>query len=77
MMKFYYDRSKAKMLKERQKNRKTNNISVFNLPSENFIMMKLLFTLFIIKRFAQINIFKLSDDILHLVLLNKLLQGFV
>ena len=77
MMKFYYDRSKAKMLKERQKNRKTNNIFVFNLPSENFIMMKLLFTLFIIKRFAQINIFKLSDDILHLVLLNKLLQGFV
>ena len=35
------------------------------------------YCLFIIKRFAQINIFKLSDDILHVILLNKLLQAFV
>ena len=64
MMKFYYDRLKTKKFKEKQitsKNRKTNSI----------------FTLFIIKRFAQINIFKLSADILHLILFNKLLQGFV
>ena len=64
MMKFYYDRLKTKTFKEKQitsKNRKTNSI----------------FTLFIIKRFAQINIFKLSADILHLILFNKLLQGFV
>ena len=35
MMKFYYDRLKTKMLKEKQitfKNRKANNIFVFNLP---------------------------------------------
>ena len=35
MMKFYYGRLKTKMLKEKQitsKNRKTNNISVFNQP---------------------------------------------
>ena len=50
MMQFYYGRLKTKTLKEKQitsKNRKKNNI----------------FTLFIIKCFAQINIFKLSDDI--------------
>ena len=29
------------------------------------------------KRFAPINIFKLSDDFLHLILFNKLLQDFV
>ena len=40
-------------------------------------MMKLLFTLFRIKRFAHMNIFKLSDDILRSNLFNKLLQGFV
>ena len=65
MMKFNYGRLKTKMLKEKQitsKNRKTNNISVFNQPQQKFIMVKLLFTLFI-KRFAQINMFKLSDDI--------------
>ena len=64
MMKFYYDRLKTKTFKEKQitsKNRKTNSI----------------FTLFIIKRSAQINIFKLSADILHSILFNKLLQGFV
>ena len=64
MMKFYYDRLKTKTFKEKQitsKNRKTNSI----------------FTLFIIKCFAQINIFKLSADILHSILFNKLLQGFV
>ena len=45
IMKFYYGRLKTKRLKEKQitsKNRKTNNI----------------FTLFIIKRFAQMNILK-------------------
>ena len=64
MMKFYYDRLKTKTFKEKQitsKNRKTNSI----------------FTLFIIKRSAQTNIFKLSADILHSILFNKLLQGFV
>ena len=64
MMKFYYGRLKTKTLKEKQitsKNRKTNNI----------------FTLFIIKCFALINMLKLSDDILLSMLFNKLLQGFV
>ena len=78
MMKFYYGRLKTKMLKEKQitsKNRKTNNISVFNQPQQKFVMVKLLFTLFI-KRFAQINMFKLSDDILRSNLFNKLSQGF-
>ena len=78
MMKFYYGRLKTKMLKEKQitsKNRKTNNISVFNQPQQKFVMVKLLFTLFI-KRFAQINMFKLSDDILRSNLSNKLSQGF-
>ena len=37
-------------------------------------MVKLLFTLFI-KRFAQINMLKLSDDILRSNLFNKLSQG--
>ena len=40
-------------------------------------MMKLLFTLFILKHLTQIKIFKLYDDILHSIHFNKLLQGFV
>ena len=64
MMKLYYRRLKTKTLKENQitfKNRKTNNI----------------FTLFIIKRFPQIDIFNLSDDILRSTRFIKLLQSFV
>ena len=64
MMKFYYDRLKTKTLKKKNKTKS-------HLKTSNII------TLFIIKRFAQINIFKLSDDILHSIHFNKLLQGFV
>ena len=65
MMKFYYDRLKTKTLKKKKKKPKSH------LKTSNII------TLFIIKRFAQINMFKLSDDILHSIHFNKLLQGFV
>ena len=56
---------KLKMLKEKQ-------ITSLFLIYHSIISLWWSFCLFIIKRFAQINIFKLSDDILHLIL-----HGFV
>ena len=38
-------------------------------------MMKLLFTLFVIKHFAQINLFKLSGDISRSILFKKTVTG--
>ena len=73
MMKFYYGKLKTKMLTEKQITEKKQK----QVTSLFLIYHSRSYCLFIIKRFAQINIFKLSDDILDVILLNKLLQGFV
>ena len=73
MMKFYYGKLKTTMLKEKQITGKKQK----QVASLFLIYHSRSYCLFIIKLFAQINIFKLSDDILHVILLNKLLQAFV